>query len=151
MKKRFDFNLQYPKPLAEAELNDLIEISKTGLFSRYTNQYVDDLEIELAKYYETKYAVTCTSGTAALHGALVALDLPVGSEIITTSVADIGIVIPIIYENHIPIFADIDSKTYNITAENVEKRISKKTKAVIAVHLAGNPCDLDSLSELCKK
>ena len=151
MKKRFDFNLQYPKPLAEDELNDLIEISKTGLFSRYSNKYVDDLEKQLANYYETKYAVTCTSGTAALHGALVALDLPVGSEIITTSVADIGIVIPIIYENLIPVFADIDSETYNITAENVEKRITKKTAAVIAVHLAGNPCDLDSLSELCKK
>ena len=151
MKKRFEFNLQYPKPLLEGELDDLIEISKSGLFSRYTSDYVNDLELKLAKYYETEFAVTCTSGTAALHGCLVSLDFPPGSEVITTSVADIGIVIPIIYENLIPVFADIDPKTYNITADNVEKKITNKTKAVIAVHLAGNPCDLESLLDLCKK
>ena len=151
MKKRFEFNLQYSKPLLQDELDQLISVAKTGLFSRYTGHTVDELEVDLAKYYQTDYAVTCTSGTAALHGSLVALDLEPGSEIITTSVADIGIVIPIMYENLIPVFADIDSETYNITAANVEKKITRKTKAVIAVHLAGNPCDLDSLVDLCKK
>ena len=151
MKKRFEFNLQYPKPLKEDELEELITIAQSGLFSRYSGQTVNELEIDLAKYYQTNYAVTCTSGTAALHGFLVALDFPPGSEIITTSVADIGIVIPIIYENLVPVFADIDPETYNITAKNVEKKITKKTKAVIAVHLAGNPCDLDSLVDHCNK
>ena len=151
MKKRFEFNLQYPKPLLENELDQLISIAKSGLFSRYTGHIVDELEEELASYYQTEYAVTCTSGTAALHGCLVALDFSAGSEIITTSVADIGIVIPIMYENLVPVFADIDSETYNITAEKVEKLITSKTRAVIAVHLAGNPCDLDSLVDLCKK
>ena len=151
MRKRFEFNLQYPKPLLRNELDQLISIAQSGLFSRYTSHVVDELEEELAAYYQTDYAVTCTSGTAALHGCLVALDFPTGSEIITTSVADIGIVIPIMYENLIPVFADIDVETYNITAENVEKKITSKTKAVIAVHLAGNPCDLDSLFDLCEK
>ncbi len=151
MKKRFEFNLQYPKPLLQDELDQLISVAKSGLFSRYTGHTVDELEVDLAKYYQTDYAVTCTSGTAALHGCLVALGLQPESEIITTSVADIGIVIPIMYENLIPVFADIDSETYNITAANVEKKITRKTKAVIAVHLAGNPCDLDSLVDLCKK
>lgn len=151
MNKRFVFNLQYPKPLQENDLDDIIEISKSGLFSRYTSDYVIDLESKLAKYYETNFAITCTSGTAALHGCLVSLDFPSGSEVITTSVADIGIIIPIIYENLIPVFADIDLETYNLTAENIEKKITNKTKAVIAVHLAGNPCDLDSLLSLCEK
>ena len=151
MKKRFEFNLQYSKPLLQDELDQLISVAKSGLFSRYTGHTVDELEVDLAKYYQTDYAVTCTSGTAALHGCLVALGLQPESEIITTSVADIGIVIPIMYENLIPVFADIDSETYNITAANVEKKITRKTKAVIAVHLAGNPCDLDSLVDLCKK
>ena len=127
MKKRFEFNLQYPKPLLENELDQLISIAKSGLFSRYTGHIVDELEEELASYYQTQYAVTCTSGTAALHGCLVALDFPQGSEIITTSVADIGIVIPIMYENLVPVFADIDLQTYNITAKNVEQKITKKT------------------------
>jgi dTDP-4-amino-4,6-dideoxygalactose transaminase len=97
MKKRFEFNLQYSKPLLQDELDQLISVAKSGLFSRYTEHTVDELEVDLAKYYQTDYAVTCTSGTAALHGCLVALDLEPGSEIITTSVADIGIVIPIMY------------------------------------------------------
>ena len=151
MKKRFEFNLQYPKPLMEGELDQLLSIAKSGLFSRYTSSIVKELEEELARYYQTDYAITCTSGTAALHGCLVALDFPPGSEIITTSVADIGVVIPIIYENLIPVFADIDPETYNITAKHVEREITNKTKAVIAVHLAGNPCDLNSLVSLCEK
>ena len=149
--KRFEFNLQYPKPLSEDELEQLNKIALGGLFSRYTSDLVHELEEELSTYYQTKYAVTCTSGTAALQGCLVALDLPAGSEIITTSVADIGIVIPIIYENLVPVFSDINSQTYNITAEHVEKKITDKTRAVIAVHLAGNPCDLDSLVDLCAR
>ena len=68
-----------------------------------------------------------------------------------TPISDIGIVIPVIYENLIPVFADIDPETYNINPDSVEKCITKKTKAIIAVHLSGNPCDLDALKNLCKK
>ena len=87
--KQYNFNLQYPKPLFDNEHSDLLEIAKSGLFSRYSSDYVDNLEQKLAKYYQTDYAITCTSGTAALHGCLVALDFKPGSEVITTSVADI--------------------------------------------------------------
>jgi len=150
MMKQYNFNLQYPKPLLDNEYSDLLKIAKSGLFSRYSSDYVDSLEQKLAKYYQTDYAITCTSGTAALHGCLVALDFKPGSEVITTSVADIGIIIPIIYENLVPVFSDIDFESFNITADMVLEKITKKTKAVIAVHLAGNPCDLDELSKLCK-
>ena len=149
--KKYEFSLQYPKPLNDEDLGDLLEIAKSGLYSRYTTDYVKKLEFDLSQYYGTKHAVTCTSGTAALHGVLTALDFPFGSEIITTSVADIGIVLPIIYENLVPVFADLDSETYNLSPSSVEEKISKKTKAVIAVHLAGSPADLDSLKELCEK
>jgi perosamine synthetase len=149
--KRYEFSLQYPKPLGEHELSDLIEVAKSGNFSRYTSELTIKVEKELAAYYQVAHAITCTSGTAALQGALVALDFPVGSEIIMTSVADIGIVIPVIYENLIPVFADVETETYNISAQTVEKCITDKTKAVIAVHLAGSPCHLDSLRALCNK
>lgn len=151
METRFEFNLQYPKPLNKNELGNLLSIGESGLFSRYTSSYVQDVEKKLAEYYEQDHAITCTSGTAALHGCLVALDLEPGDEIIMTSVADIGIVIPVLYENLVPIFADIDKETYNISAEHVEQKITRKTKAVLAVHLAGNPCDIDSLAALCEK
>lgn len=151
MNKRYAFSLQYPKPLDESDLGDLMEIGKSGLYSRYTSSYVKNLETELAKYYHTSHAITCTSGTAGLHGCLVALEFLPGSEVIMTPVADIGIVIPVIYENLVPVFADIDPETYNISADTVSKCITSKTKAVIAVHLAGNPCDLDALKALCRR
>ena len=147
--KDFRFSLQYPKPLVEHDLSDLIEIGKSGLFSRYASDYVNKTEKEIARYYGTKHAVLCTSGTAALHGALVALDFPAGSEIIVTSVADIGVVIPIIYENLIPVFADIDSSSYNISAESIIEKITTKTKAVIVVHLSGNPADVKTIRNIC--
>ena len=151
MKKRFEHSIQYPKPLAENELNFIVDVVKSGKFSRYTSSFVDDLENDLASYYETKFATTATSGTAACHGALVALDFPVGSEIITTPITDIGTIIPIIYENLIPVFADVNPNTFNIDAESIRKRITDKTKAIIAVHLAGNPIDLDAIGEICER
>src|SRR3989344_2201028 len=95
--KRYEFSLQYPKPLAKNELKDLITVARSGPSSRYARDYTKTLEIDVARYYGKKHAVTCTSGTAALHGCLTALNFPVGSEIITTSVSDIGVVLPIIY------------------------------------------------------
>jgi len=149
--KRYEFSLQYPKPLAKNELKDLITVARSGLFSRYASDYTKKLEIDLARYYGKKHAVTCTSGTAALHGCLTALNFPVGSEIITTSVSDIGVVLPIIYENLVPVFADIDPETYNLDPVSVESKITPKTKAIIAVHLAGSPADLTAFQKLCKK
>jgi perosamine synthetase len=149
--KKFAFSLQYPKPLAEEDLSDLISIGRSGLFSRYSSDYVVNTEKSIASYYGVKHAVLCTSGTAALHGALVALDLPPGSEVIVTSVADIGVVIPIIYENLIPVFADVDPETYNICPKSIAEKITDKTKAVIAVHLSGNPANIREIKALCSK
>lgn len=147
--KKFIFSLQYPKPLLETELMDLMQIGKSGLFSRYSSNYVIDTEKKIANYYGVKHAVLCSSGTAALHGALVALDLPIGSEIIVTPVADIGVIIPIIYENLVPVFADINPETYNICPKSIAKKITKKTKAIIVVHLSGNPANIREIQSLC--
>jgi dTDP-4-amino-4,6-dideoxygalactose transaminase len=149
--KSFRFSLQYPKPLLDEDLIDLIQIAKSGLFSRYSSDYVINTEEKLAKYYGTKHATLCSSGTAALHGALVALDFPTGSEIIVTSVADIGVVIPIIYENLIPVFADIDDETYNICPKSIVTKITEKTKAIIVVHLAGNPANIEEIQKICNR
>ena len=149
--KEYEFILQYPTPLEEDDLDDLISIAKSGNFSRYSSDYVLKVEEELAKYYSTNYAVTCTSGTAALHGALVALDLPYGSEVIVTPVADIGVILPIIYENLIPVFGDLDQETFNISIDSIESKFTKKTRAVITVHLAGNPADIGNISKFCSQ
>ncbi len=92
-----------------------------------------------------KYAHTCSSGTAAIHTAVAAAGIGLGDEVITSPVTDIGTVIGVIYQQAVPVFADLGIGTHNLDVADVERRITPKTKAIIAVHLTGNPCDMDAL------
>jgi dTDP-4-amino-4,6-dideoxygalactose transaminase len=98
-----------------------------------------------------KYVQTCSSGTAALHIAVAAAGIGLGDEVITSPVTDIGTVIGVIYQQAVPVFADLGEGTHNLDVADVERRITAKTKAIIAVHLAGNPCDLDALKALAER
>ena len=97
------------------------------------------------KVCPVKYAFNCSSGTAALHIAVSAAGIGPGDEVITTSITDIGTVIGILYQQGVPVFADLQIGTHNLDAAAVERCITPRTKAIIAVHLTGNPCDLESL------
>ena len=88
---------------------------------------------------------TCSSGTAAIHIAVAAARIGLGDEVITAPVTDMGSVIGVIYQQGVPVFADLGVGTHNLDPADVERRITPKTKAIIAVHLAGNPCDMDAL------
>ncbi len=98
-----------------------------------------------------KYAQTCSSGTAALHIAVAACGIGMGDEVITSPITDIGTVIGVIYQQGVPVFAELGASTYNLDVADVERRITPKTKAIIAVHLCGNPCDLDALRALADR
>ncbi len=98
-----------------------------------------------------KYAQNCTSGTAAIHIAVAAAGIGLGDEVITSPVTDIGTVIGLLYQQAVPVFADLGKGTHNLDVADVERRITPKTKAIIAVHLTGNPCDLDALRALADK
>lgn len=95
-----------------------------------------------------KYVQTCSSGTAALHVAVGAAGIGVGDEVITSPITDIGTVIGILFQQAVPVFADLGAGTYNLDVADVKRRITPKTKAIIAVHLTGNPCDLNALKAL---
>jgi perosamine synthetase len=95
-----------------------------------------------------KYAFNCSSGTAALHIAVNAVGIGPGDEVITSPVTDIGTVIGVLYQQAVPVFADLGKGTHNLDVADVKRRITPKTKAIIAVHLTGNPCDLDALRKL---
>lgn len=112
---------------------------------------VEAYKKEFAKFFCTKFAQPVTSGTAAVHTALGALRLKPGTEVITSPITDPGTVAPILMSNCIPVFADVDYKTLNITADSIEEKITKKTKVIIPVHLTGQPCDMEPIMKLAKK
>jgi len=103
------------------------------------------------KIYPFKWAHTCTSGTAAIHIAVNAAGIGPGDEVITSPITDIGTVIGVIYQMAVPVFADLGRCTYNLDPADVERRITQKTKAIIAVHLCGNPCDMYALKAIADK
>ena len=98
-----------------------------------------------------KHVVTCSSGTAALHMAVAAAGIAPGDEVITSPITDMGTVIGILFQQAVPVFADLGPDNYNLNVADVEKRITPKTKAIIAVHLLGNPCDLAALRALADR
>ena len=95
-----------------------------------------------------KYAHTCSSGTAAIHIAVESAEIGLGDEVITSPVTDIGSVIGVLYQGGVPVFADLKPGSCNLDPEDVRRRITPKTKAIIAVHLTGNPCEIDALKAL---
>lgn len=93
--------------------------------------------------------VACASGTAAVHAAIAVLDPEPGEEVVTTSVTDIGALTPILYQGAVPVFADVDPLTGNVTAATVQAALSERTRAVVATHLFGNPVEMAALLRLC--
>ncbi|MCM8771863.1 MAG: DegT/DnrJ/EryC1/StrS family aminotransferase [Candidatus Omnitrophica bacterium] len=118
---------------------------------RYAGNQVDTYEKEFAKFFGTKFATAVSSGTAAVHSAIAALEFEPGDRIITTPITDPGTVMPILFQGLIPVFADVDFDTLNLTAKTIEEKIDKKTRGIIVVHLAGVPCEMDKIMELAQK
>ncbi|MCX7825949.1 MAG: DegT/DnrJ/EryC1/StrS family aminotransferase, partial [Verrucomicrobiae bacterium] len=134
--------------LERERLNAMLE--QDSLF--YWNGPQTKLALErYKKIYPFKYAHTCTSGTAAIHIAVNAAGIGPGDEVITSPITDIGTVIGVIYQQGVPVFADLGASTYNLDPADVERRITPKTKAIIAVHLCGNPCDMNALKAIADK
>jgi dTDP-4-amino-4,6-dideoxygalactose transaminase len=111
-------------------------------------RFVKELESKFAEFMGVEHAYACTSGTAAIHVAVAAIDPEPGDEIITTSITDMGALTSILYQSAIPVFADVDPLTCNVTAETIAQRISPRTKAIIVTHLFGSPCDMTAIMEL---
>ena len=138
------------KRFGDEELQQLKEaLEQNTLFYMYGNKVKTMCEKFKTKY-GANYCVAASSGTAAIHVALGAAGVTAGDEVITSPITDMGSVIGIVFQNAIPVFADLDPHTYNMTAETIAARITDKTKAVVVVHLAGNAADMDPIMELCK-
>lgn len=113
--------------------------------------FVEDFEEKFAKYVGAKKAVSTQSGTSALHMSLYDLGLSGGDEVIVPALTFVATVNPVVYVKARPVFVDVDIKTWNISPIEIEKCITKKTKAIIPVHLYGNPCNMDAIMDIARK
>ncbi|MDA1013055.1 MAG: DegT/DnrJ/EryC1/StrS family aminotransferase [Planctomycetota bacterium] len=132
------------------ELAFLRQVLDSGVLTSTKGQFVKQLESSFASMIGAKHVIACSSGTAAVHAAVAAIDPEPGDEIITTSITDMGALTPILYQGAIPVFADVDPHTYNVTAESIRAVISDRTRAIIVTHLFGNPCEMEPITQLAK-
>lgn len=107
-------------------------------------------EQHFAEFVNTKHAIACSNGMAAIFISLIALDIGPGDEVIVPSHTAFPSVLPILNAGAEPVFVDIDEETYTLSPDLIEKNITAKTKAIIAVHLYGHPADINNISGLCK-
>ncbi len=133
----------------DEELQHLKEALDQQTLFYAAGKKVYGFEALMAEMHGVPHAVSCTSGTAGIHAATMALGISPGDEVIVTPITDMGSIIPILFQGGIPVFADVDPHNYCITPESVAAVITEKTRAVIAVHLWGNACDMYGLKALC--
>jgi len=142
-------------PVSETNLNgnELKYVSEavSSTWISSNGKYIDLFEKEFAEYIGTKHAVAVNNGTVALHLALMALGISEGDEVIVPNLTYIATANAVTYVGATPVFADSNPISWNIDPASIEKLITKKTRAIIPVHLYGNPCDMDALSDICKR
>ncbi|HTH51788.1 MAG TPA: DegT/DnrJ/EryC1/StrS family aminotransferase [Pyrinomonadaceae bacterium] len=135
----------------ESEIALVTEALRSGTLTTTKGKFGKELEKKFAEKVGAKYAYACTSGTAAIHIAVAAINPNPGDEIITTSITDMGALTPLMYRGVVPVFAEVDPKTLNVTAETIKAKISDRTRAIIVTHLFGNPCEMDPIMELARE
>jgi dTDP-4-amino-4,6-dideoxygalactose transaminase len=135
----------------QEELELLKRVIESGTLNCTKGTAVKEFEEKFAQKYGVKFCRTTTSGTASIHTAIAAIDPEPGDEIITSPITDMGAITPIIYQTAVPIFADVDPLTYNVTAETIAPKITRRTKAIVVTHLFGNPCDMDPIMALARR
>lgn len=136
------------RTLGEEEISLLKEAIQSGILTSTKGKFVKRLEEEFARMLGVKYAWACSSGSAAIHSAIAAINPEPGDEIITTAITDMGAITPILYQGAIPVFVDVDARTLNVTAATIKSSISDRTKAIIVTHLFGNPCNMKEIQQL---
>jgi dTDP-4-amino-4,6-dideoxygalactose transaminase len=136
------------RSFGDEELEALAEVLRSGTLTATKGAFTKQLEAAMAERVGVRHAAACASGSAALHTAVAALDTEPGEEIVTTSITDMGAISAILYQGAIPVFADVDPVTLNVTAETIEDRLSDRTKGIIVTHLFGNPCEMDAIMAL---
>ncbi len=133
----------------EDDIQAVVDVLRSDYLT--TGPKIMEFEKMAADYVGAKYAVAIANGTAALHAACYAAGIGEGDEVITTPLTFAASANCVLYCGATPVFADVDLKTYNIDPEDIKRKITDKTKAIIAVHLAGQPCDMDAIHKIANE
>ena len=146
--------------IGEEELNAVSEVIKSGVLSKYLGAWHEDFyggpkvrefEDQAASFFDVKHAITVNSWTSGLVAAVGAIDISPGDEVIVTPWTMSASATAILHWNAIPIFADIDPKTYNLDPRSIEKNITSKTKAILVADIFGLSADMNKINEIASK
>lgn len=135
--------------IEEDDIQAVVDVLRSDYLT--TGPKIAEFEKMVADYVGAKYAVAISNGTSALHAVCFAAGIQSGDEVITTPLTFAASSNCVLYCGGTPVFADVDPKTYNIDPEDIRRKITDKTKAIIAVHLAGQPCDMDEIHKIAKE
>jgi dTDP-4-amino-4,6-dideoxygalactose transaminase len=145
-----DTFLVFGSPLiGEEEIQEVVSTLRSGWIG--TGPKVARFEDMMREYTGARHAIAVNSCTAALHLSLLALGIGAGDEVITTPMTFAATANAILHVGALPVFADVDPATMLILPENVERAITARTKAILPVHLAGRPCDMDAILAIARK
>jgi len=148
MIKMYDFKNQYLN--IKNQIDTAIQnVLNDSAFSN--GKYVQEFENKFSKYINSKHSVAVNNGTSALHVALMALDIGYNDEVLVPSFSFFSTCESVSLTGATPVFVDSDYDNFNIDLNDLESKITKKTKAIICVHLYGNPCNMDLLNEIAQK
>ena len=145
-----DVFLPFSKPtIGKEEIRSVTGVLKSGWLTMGAK--VKEFEDNFKNYVGSEYAIAVQSCTFALHLSLVCIGVESGDEVITTPFTFAATANVIVWERAKPVFVDIDPESYNITPDMIEEKITEKTKAIIPVHFAGQPCDMDPILRIARK
>ena len=134
--------------LGQEEISAVTEVLKSGMIA--SGDRVAEFERKFADFCGSNHAVAINNGTAALHAALLAAGIGPGDEVIVPAFTFVATASAVAMCGAKPVFADVDEMTFNISPGQVTEKITPRTKAVIGVHLFGQPCDIEALQEICE-
>ncbi len=135
--------------IGEEEKNAVMDVLNSGMLAQ--GKRTAELEEAFAEICGVQHAVATSSGTTALHVALLAHGIGAGDEVITSSFSFIATANSILYTGAQPVFVDIDPETFNLDPSRIEEAITPRTKAIMPVHIFGQPCDMDAIMEIADR
>ena len=140
-----------PWPVFREEYSEkLLDVLKSGGFSELNGEISEEFSREFAKKMGAKYGLTVSNGTSAIHLALIGLGVSPTDEVLVPAHTFIGSATPILMQNAIPVFVDVDENTYTMDPEDLERKITDRSKAVIVVHLNGNPANMERIIKIAR-